>query len=74
MAGTTEEMENAVRYLSITFVGNLKKVLCNNSIYTVEDSELLQCSVLSLLVRAHVSLLSFVFSGLDHEIIASLNI
>lgn len=33
----TEEMYHAVRYLSITFVSNLKRILCSNTIYTLED-------------------------------------
>lgn len=67
-------MYNAVRYLSTTFVRKLKHIVCKKNIYTVEDADLLQFPLKRSLVRAYVTELQFVFSMLDDEIMANLNI
>lgn len=53
---------------------NVKQYVCNNSIYTLEDDDLLQFPVIQSLVWVHNKGQKFVFSELDCDIIAILEI
>lgn len=66
-------MGHAFLYLSITFLSNLKELVCNSTIYTLKGADLVQFLVISLLVRAHVTVLPFVLFELDNDIMATLN-
>lgn len=73
-AGRTEDMDHAARYLANTFLIKLKHIVCSNTIQNMEDADLLQFTVIRLLVWAHGTGLKFLFSKLDDEFTATLDI
>lgn len=74
IAVRTKDNYYTVHYLSINFVGKIKHILCHFTIYTFEDAELIQFTVIKTPVEAYNTGLLFVISELNDGIIASLNI
>lgn len=60
-AGSADEMDHAVPYLSISFLSNIKQIVSNNTIHILDDAELLQLPVIRSLVLVHGTGLNFLF-------------
>lgn len=67
-------MDHEYSYSAIIIARKLKQIVCNYTIYTLEDAELLQFPGILSLLCAHGRKLPFLFSELNDDIMAALDI
>lgn len=65
--GRSEQIKHAARHIALIFLRKLKQTVANNTIYTLDDADLIPVSVIRELMRGHGIGMVFVFSEQYYE-------